>query len=177
MKKSILIMFAMLIALPVLAQGSPSRIAVINVQRVLADSAAGKAAFDNLQNRQRQAVERLSAMEEEIKRLEADFQQKRLSLSEGNVQELQKQISDRKIALQRTAQDAERDLTAERDRSLAALEEDIMPVINEIGKEMGFALIFNKLEAGLVFASDAVDITDIVVKRVNDTVSPRAAAR
>jgi outer membrane protein len=177
MKKSILIMFAILLALPAMAQSAPSRIAVINVQRVLADSAAGKAAFDNLQNRQKQAVDRLSAMEEEIRRLEVDFQQKRLSMAEDRIGEMQKQISDRKIALQRTAQDAERDLTAERDRSLAALEQDIMPVINEIGREMGFALIFNKLESGLVFASDAVDITDIVVKRVNDTVAPRAAAR
>ncbi len=32
---------------------------------------------------------------------------------------------------------------------------------------MGFALIFNKLESGLVYASEAIDITDVVVKRFN----------
>lgn len=176
MKKALLTFFALLVAAPMFAQGAPSRIAVIDVQKVLAGSEAGKTAFENLQGKQKQHVDRLKALEDEIKRLEADFQQKRLSLSEDKVQEMQQQISDKKIALQRNAQDAERQLTAERDRSLQALEKEIMPVINEIGKEMGFAVIFNKLEAGLVFASDAVDITDVVVKRVNERVSPTAAA-
>lgn len=176
MKKAILTMFAVLVAMPMFAQSAPSRIAVIDVQRVLAGSEAGKAAYENLQAQQKQHVDRLKAMEDEIKRLEADFQQKRLSLAEDKIQELQKEIADKKLTLQRSAQDAERDLTAQRDRTLQALEKQIMPIIDEIGKEMGFALIFNKLEAGLVFASDAVDITDIVVKRVNERVDPKAAS-
>lgn len=176
MKKTIFTLFAILVAAPLFAQSAPSRIAVIDVQRVLAGSEAGKAAYEDLQNRQKQHVDRLKTQEDQIKRLEADFQQKRLSLSEDKVQELQQQISDRKISLQRSAQDAERELTAHRDRSLQALEKEIMPVINEIGKEMGFAVIFNKMESGLVYASDAVDVTDVVVKRVNERVSPRAAS-
>lgn len=176
MKKAILSVFAILLTMPLFAQSAPSRIAVIDVQRVLAGSEAGKAAYEKLQATQKQHVDRLKVQEDEIKRLESDFQQKRLSLSEDKVQELQKQISDKKILLQRSAQDAERELTAERDRSLANLEKQIMPVINEIGKEMGFAVIFNKMEAGLVFASDAVDITDVVVKRVNERVAPQAAS-
>lgn len=176
MKKAILTLFAILVAAPMFAQSAPSRIAIIDVQRVLADSAAGKAAYEKLQSLQKQHIDRLKTQEDEIKRLEADFQQKRLSLSEDKVQELQQQISDRKITLQRNAQDAERELTAHRDRSLQTLEKEIMPVINEIGKEMGFAVIFNKLESGLVYASDAVDITDVVVKRVNERVNPASAS-
>lgn len=168
MKKALLTIFAILIAAPMFAQGAPSRIAIIDVQRVLAGSEAGKKAYDALQVIQKQHVDRLKTMEDEIKRLEADFQQKRLSLSEDKVQELQQEISDRKITLQRNAQDAERELTAHRDRSLQSLEKEIMPVINEIGKEMGFAVIFNKMESGLVYASDAVDVTDVVIKRVNE---------
>ncbi|MDX1583540.1 MAG: OmpH family outer membrane protein [Thermoanaerobaculia bacterium] len=176
MKKAILSVFAILVAAPVFAQSAPSRIAVIDVQRVLAVSEAGKSAYETLQTKQKQHVDRLKTMEDEIKRLEADFQQKRLSMSEDKIQEMQQQISDKRITLQRSAQDAERELTAQRDRTLQALEKEIMPVINEIGKEMGFAVIFNKLEAGLIFASDAVDITDVVVKRVNERVSPKAAS-
>ena len=32
---------------------------------------------------------------------------------------------------------------------------------------MGLALIFNKFESGLVYASDAVEITDTVIQRFN----------
>jgi hypothetical protein len=33
---------------------------------------------------------------------------------------------------------------------------------------MGLAAIFNKFESGLVYASDAIDITDSVIKRFNE---------
>ena len=41
---------------------------------------------------------------------------------------------------------------------------------------MGLAAIFNKFESGLVYASDAIDITDTVIKRFNDA-APAAAPR
>ena len=56
-----------------------------------------------------------------------------------------------------------------------ALEAKIKSVIDTIGKEMGLAAIFNKFESGLVYASDAVDITDTVIKRFNEA-QPGAAA-
>jgi hypothetical protein len=36
-----------------------------------------------------------------------------------------------------------------------------------LGKEMGIAVIFNKFESGLVYASDAIDLTDMVIQRFN----------
>ena len=51
----------------------------------------------------------------------------------------------------------------------------IMPVVDQIGKEMGLAAIFNKFESGLIYASDAIDITDVVIKRFNDAQGAPAA--
>jgi len=48
-----------------------------------------------------------------------------------------------------------------------ALEAKIKPVIDQIGKEMGLAMIFNKFESGLVYASEAIDITDSVIGKFN----------
>ena len=80
--------------------------------------------------------------------------------------------------MQRYAQDADREIGEARDRELQALEAKIKPVIDGIGKEMGIAAIFNKFESGLVYASEAIDITDTVIKRFNDaTGAPAAAAK
>ena len=46
-----------------------------------------------------------------------------------------------------------------------------------IGKEMGLAAIFNKFESGLVYASDAIDITDTVIKRFSETGGAPAPAK
>ena len=42
-------------------------------------------------------------------------------------------------------------------------------VADQIGAERGYTLIFNKFQSGLVYADDAVDITDDVIQRFNTT--------
>jgi outer membrane protein len=181
MRKSFYAVLMTLVTLPLLAQTSaPSRVAVIDVRKVLAESAAGKAAFERLKKMQDEKASRAQKLNEELASLESQMKTKSMSLSEEKVAELNRQFTDRKVALQRFAQDADRELTEARDRALQDLEKLIMPVINDLGKEMGFAIIFNKFEAGLVYASDAIDVTDVVVKRFNDATAkptPAAAAK
>jgi outer membrane protein len=169
MKKAILSLVVAAIAFPVMAQSSaPSRVAVINVQRVLLESNQGKTARVRLEKVAVQKQEQAQAMRTEIENLEKEISTKRLSLSQEKLEELTKQYDEKKISLQRFAQDADRELKTEEQKTLIELEKSIRPVIDQIGKEMGFALIFNKLESGLVYASDAVEITDTVIKRYNE---------
>jgi outer membrane protein len=176
MKKFLVTVAVAALATPMFAQTTPARIAVIDVQKVLTQSTAGKAAYEKLKKMQDDRVEKAKQMDEELRKLDADISTKRLSLSEDKLAEMQKQLSDRRISMQRYAQDADREITEARDRELQALEAKIKPVIDAMGKEMGLAAIFNKFESGLVYASDAIDITDTVVKRFNEA-NPAAAAK
>src|SRR5687767_12137212 len=176
MKKLLVSVAVAALAAPMFAQTTPARIAVIDVQKVLTQSTAGKAAYEKLKKVQDDKVERAKALDEELKKLDSEIAAKRISLSEDKLTEMQKQLADKRIAMQRYAQDADREIGEARDRELQALEAKIKPVIDAIGKEMGIAAIFNKFESGLVYASDAIDITDTVVKRFNEAVPVPAAA-
>ncbi len=177
MKKLLVAVAVAALSVPAFAQSaSPMRVAVIDVQRVLATSTAGKAAYEKLKKMQDDRVARAQKMDEEAKALENDINTKKLSLSEDKLTDLQKQLSDKKIAMQRYAQDADREVSDARDKELAALEQKIKPVIDQLGKEMGLAAIFNKYESGLVYASDAIDITDTVIKRFDATTAAPAPA-
>jgi outer membrane protein len=176
MKKFLISVAVAALAVPTFAQTQPARLAVIDVQRVLASSSAGKAASDRLKKMQEDRVTRAKQMDDEMQKLDADINSKKLSLSEDKLTEMAKQLSDRKIAAQRYAQDAEREMGEARDRALLELENKIKPVIDSIGKEMGLAAIFNKFESGLVYASEAIDITDTVIKRFNETAGGPAPA-
>jgi outer membrane protein len=168
---------AALAATPMFAQSAPSRIAVIDVQKVLQQSSAGKAAYEKLKKMQDDRIARAKKMDEEIASLDNDINSKKLSLSEDKLADLQKQMSDKKIAMQRYAQDADREVGEARDRELMALEAKIKPVIDQMGKEMGLAMIFNKFESGLVYASEAIDITDSVITRFNSAGGETAPAK
>lgn len=168
MKKFLVFIAAAVLALPMFAQGTaPARVAVIDVQKVLTQSTLGKAAYERLKKLQDERVERAKAMNDEIAKLESDINLKKLSLSEDKLGEMTRQLSDKKISMQRYAQDADREVGEARDRALLELENKIKPVIDGIGKEMGLAAIFNKFESGLVYASDAIDITNTVLEKFN----------
>jgi Skp family chaperone for outer membrane proteins len=46
-----------------------------------------------------------------------------------------------------------------------------MPIIQEVGREMKLQMIFNKFQSGLVYADEAMDITDQVLRRFNTKVT------
>lgn len=178
MKKFLVTMAVAALATPMFAQTAPARVAVIDVQKVLTTSTAGKAAYEKLKVLQEERIAKAKALDEEAKKLEQEIGTKRLSLAEDKLADMQKQLADKRIAIQRYAQDADREIGEARDRELQALEAKIKPVIDGIGKEMGLAAIFNKFESGLVYAADAIDITDTVVQRFNAaSPAPAAAAK
>jgi outer membrane protein len=175
MKKFLVSIAVVALAAPMFAQNTPGRVAVVDVQKVLTQSVAGKAAYEKLKKMQDDRVAKAKAMDDEMKKLESDLTTKRISLAEDKLAEMQKQLADKKINMQRFAQDADREIGEARDRELQALQVKIEPVIDSIGKEMGLALIFNKFESGLVYASEAVEITDTVIKRFNEAAGTPAA--
>jgi Skp family chaperone for outer membrane proteins len=176
MKKFLVSMAVAALAIPALAQSSaPMRVAVIDVNKVLQTSAAGKTAAAKLKQVQDAKMAQAQKMDEEIRALDNDINTKKISLSEEKLADMTKQLSDKKIAMQRFAQDADRELGEARDRVMQELNGKIMPVVDQIGKEMGLAAIFNKFESGLIYASDAIDITDMVVKRFNEAQGAPAA--
>ncbi|HYC61278.1 MAG TPA: OmpH family outer membrane protein [Thermoanaerobaculia bacterium] len=176
MKKFLVTVAVAALATPMFAQNAPARVAVVDVQKVLTQSAPGKAAYEKLKKMQDDRVAKAKQMDEEARKLESDLATKRISLAEDKLAEMSKQLADKKIAMQRFAQDADREIGEARDKELQALQNKIEPVIDAIGKEMGLALIFNKFESGLVYASDAVEITDTVIKRFNEAAPSTAAA-
>jgi len=177
MKKLLISVAVAALAAPMFAQTTPARIAVIDVNKVLTQSTAGKAAYEKLKRMQDERMERAKGMDDELKKLNADIETKRLSLSEDKLGEMQKSLADKRISMQRYAQDAEREIGEARDRELMALEAKIKPVIDALGKEMGLAVIFNKFESGLVYASEAIDITDTVIQKFNAAQPAAAAAK
>lgn len=143
------------------------RVAVIDVQQVVESSAAGREALARLKKLNDEKVAEGAKMVTELEALQKQLAAQRATLSDERIKSLQKQIEDKQVALERFRDDAQEFLDEARRRELQALEARILPIINEIGREMKLHLIFNKFQSGLVYADDSVDITDEVLKRFN----------
>jgi outer membrane protein len=155
------------------AQTAGAKIGVIDVQRILTESVAGKQAMGTLKGLQDQKLTEAKAKQDEINQLRARINDGRLSLAEDKIAEMEKQAEDKVIAFRRFQDDADRDLQKARDVAFDAIEKRVLPLINQIGNEGGYTVIFNKFQSGLIYADDKVDLTAEVIKRFDAT--PAAA--
>ena len=164
------VLSAVLVGL-VIAAAAPAaaetKVAVIDVQRVVTESDPGKGALLKLKQLQDQKMEEGKGLQQELDALRDRFNKQRFTLAEDKLRELEKQVEDQTIAMKRFQDDASRELEETRRRELDALEQRIMPIIDQLGKEQGLTLIFNKFQSGLVYADNTVDITDEVIRRFN----------
>ena len=151
-------------AMPAAAQ---SKVAVIDVQRVVAESDPGKEAIQKLKAISDAKVQEGQTLQQEMATLQDQYNKQRFTVSEVRMAEMSKELEDKNIAIRRFEDDAKRELDEVRRRELGGLEERILPIINQIGQEEGITLIFNKFQSGLVYADEAVDITDDVIRRFN----------
>ena len=49
----------------------------------------------------------------------------------------------------------------------------MFPVIEQVGKEGGYAFIFNKFQSGLLYADEAADITNQIIQRFDGAATPK----
>lgn len=155
------------------AGGLAIRVAVIDTEKILLSSAAGKKAIAELKKIQEAKEAELRGKQQEIKDLQDKVAQGRLSLAQDKLAEMAKQLEDKEIALRRLSDDAGRELNKKKDDLLGSIDEKVMPVINQIGHEQGYTMIFRKFESGLIYADDAIDITSSVVQRLDAQAPPK----
>ncbi len=180
MKKTVVLALVSMVALSaaVLAQEAPKlSVAVIDVQQVVNESAAGKEVMTRLRKLQDDKLAEGRKKADDLDALRKQLATQRATLTEAKVLELEKQIEDRQVELQRFSDDTKQQLADAQRRELDALEKQIMPIINELGRELKIQLIFNKFQSGLVYADDANDITEQVVRRFNTRVTAAPAAK
>ena len=184
MKRAISTVLAASLAVVAAAQTAPSgapaaasiRIAVIDVERLVRDSALGKEAFSRVKKLSDDKKGENDRLQKELRDIEQKLSTQGQSLSDDKREQLQKQYNEKSIDYKSFTEKATRDLDQAQKKELADLERRVFPIITQLGKERGYTLIFNKFQSGLVFADDAADITEDVLKRFNTTVAVPAAA-
>lgn len=160
------LVLAVTVATPALAQGG-AKIAIVDTQRILAQSSTGQAAQAEMEELRDAKTAEGQALQQEIEALRTRLNEGRLTLAEDAIANLEQQLEDKAIELRRFQDDANRELQKKQAAVLQQFEASVMPVINAVGSEQGYSLIFSKFESGLLYADDSVEITDEVISRLD----------
>lgn len=168
----------LLVAGPALA--TETKLGVVDLQKVLRSTTAGKAAAKKFEDLQKAKKGQLDSKEKELGKREKDLFGQRQEIEKA-LQDAKGQVTDdlkqRIVALQEKGKKFEADvMDLEKQRRdivdelgkkeadlLKPIEDIIRAKVEAIAKERGFALVLNRQVA--IYASDAVDITAEVIKR------------
>ena len=150
------------------------KVAVIDVQRLVTNSVAGKEALARLKKLQDEKIAEGKAKNDEVDALRKRLNEGRLSLADDKISELEKQLEEKVTGLRRFQEDAEREFNKSREATFGEIERRVFPVIEQVGKEGGYTFIFNKFQSGLLYADDAADITNQIIQKFDAAATQKA---
>jgi Skp family chaperone for outer membrane proteins len=145
------------------AQEAPIRIAVIDLDQLVARSVAGRDLQNKLEEFQQQVQTEGTALADRARATKKLMDDGAISLSQERLAELQAQFEDEGIKVRRFTEAKQREGGKMRDDGLQEIEKKLQPVLDKVQSDGNYDLILNKALGIVVMASDRVDITDAVI--------------
>ena len=152
-----------------LAGAQISKIAVVDFERAVVQSAEGKKSSDKfnvtLQSKQAEAGKRQKDLEDAQRKLQTQER----TLNDSAKANLQKDIDRRTTELQRFNEDSQKELQSLRDELLRPIAERASAILNAMAAERGYAVIVDVSNAqnNVVWFNPKNDITDELTRRID----------
>jgi outer membrane protein len=151
------------------------RIAFIDVQRVLARSAAGVAAREQLEREKTTMQKEMDGRRQELEKLRDDLEKKGALLTPDARREKQDLFERKRRDAARLADDFQKELERKESTLLQKVLQEVSGIIEKLGKERGYYLIVEKRGAGVIFASAEADLTDEIIRAYDRDAGPKGA--
>ena len=141
------------------------KVGVFNADRVLAESQRGQQALALFRQLRDQRVAELQVQQDEINTL----QQQAIAATPGSPEaaRLQRDVEDLMLRLNRLQEDVQQELGTRQNELTLGITEMVAQIIEVMGEEEGYTLIFNAIQSGLVYIGPTLDITDEIIQRIN----------
>ena len=162
-----LLLGAVLLA-PSFASTQEIKIAFVDARRAVNSSKQGKAAKAKLDTVSESKRQELRPREEELKRLAEEFESQRFVLSKNALQEREIDLLKRRRDLERDFQAAQEEFEIEQRRVMDPLLRAVRAAVQKVGEDKGFTVILERGSPGVLYYEDGLDITDLVIQRLND---------
>lgn len=144
------------------------RLGFFDKQAIVDRSEMGKEGLEKLRAKMVPIREKLNAARQEVAELEAEFKQKELVWSNDVKQAKIQEIRAKKVMLRQGVDQANRLLTEQERELLMPLQQKVVEIVARIGKEEGYAMIFELGNGGIWYAPDSLNLTERIVQELNE---------
>lgn len=158
-----LVLVTVLLGLGQTAAAETYKIGAVDALRVLEQSPQADAARKMIEKEFAPRDKQLVAEQKKIRDLEEKMNKDGAIMSEQERAKLEREIISAKRELKRSQDEFREDLNFRRNEEFAKIQKKIAQAVQQIAKDEGFDLI---LDSGVVYASNKVNITDLIIERL-----------
>ncbi len=142
------------------------QIVTVNIQEVLLSSNAGQGVRKTLEAKVLEFQEKLQMDQEEIQTLQAEIEKKSSVWSQQVREEKERDYQKNVREMQLKQEDAQFEIQQLEKQEMEPILKELQQVIAGLGKKNGYSLIMDS-RAGLLYADETLDISDIVKKELD----------
>ncbi|WP_291322326.1 OmpH family outer membrane protein [Desulfonatronospira sp.] len=143
------------------------KIGILEVQRILESSEPGKQALGQLTLRFEEMRADLDRKRAEVESLRRELQKQSMVLSQEAQQDMEAELRQKMQQFQQKYQSYQMSMQQKEQEVSDPIIEVIFDVVDEYAKENGFDMILDAHGSGIIYARDALNITDELIQKVN----------
>lgn len=159
-----------LIGALVLAHGQPAlaqadlKIGIVDLQRALNESKAGKKAKEQFKVEFDRMQDGLKREKDQLDRMKDDLDKKSAVLKEDQRKSMAEEFERKRRDLRRKLEDSDAELRKKDSELTGEILKDLAIVIQEIGARDGYTVILENSSSAVLYGSKSIDLTDEVIR-------------
>lgn len=142
-------------------------IAVLDYQQILRAAKAARDIRAQVESYRKDYQSQISVKEQRLKQEEEELRRQRTILAADAFEGKKRAFEQKVISVQREVQDHTRELERALDGAMEKLRQAIIPIVKDMTVEMGFNIVVDRSQ--VMFAANSLDVTEIVVSRLDET--------
>ncbi len=167
-KLLLLIVTGLLLGFAIGAGGEATKIGIVDLDQAVMSTNEGKAARDELERKKREAEQSIQPLAERYQEMAKEFEAKQFVLSDDARFQKQLDIQELRNEIESKSKQLQGQLELAQERLVGPLRTKLFEIVEEVGREGGYALIIGRGTPGVMYTREALDITDQVIKKFNE---------
>ena len=149
------------------ARADDSKIGVVDMQKAIQSSEAGKKAKSELEGAFNKKKKELDEQGAALKKQQEEFQKKQAALSDSAKRDQGSKLQEKMMKYQELLQKSNVEIQKKEQEMSEPIIKQIRAKVAELAKKHGFSVVLEKNENIVIYNESSVEITDEVIKAIN----------
>ncbi len=141
------------------ARAEGLKVAVIDVNKILNESEAGKAAKKKMEDRYEELKKKIDAKQDEARKIKDEIDKQKILLGKEKLKEKEDALNGKVAELRQLTQDAEKEMQTRQGEQTREVLKVIEVQLDKVVAEEKLDLVFDRTQGGVVHFNSVLDIT------------------